>query len=160
MSENYETKDVAGIDNPEVGHEKRDINVRIVVGFGVSLLIAAIIIHVFVWLLFGVYGNLEMRGYPREFPLVQSGQVRLPPAPRLQDKPREDLKEMRRQENELLDSYTWINQQTGAVRVPIADAMKRVVDQGLPVTDQPAPPPPDAPTSSSSGRALAPAPKR
>ncbi len=160
MSENDDTRDVTGIENAEAGHEKRDINVRIVVGFAASLVIAALVIHVFVWLLFGVYGNLQTPGYPREFPLVQTSEVRLPPSPRLQVKPREDLKAMRRQEDQLLNSYTWVNQQAGTVRIPIDEAMKRVLEQGLPVADQPAPPPQAQPASSSSGRTLGPAPKQ
>ncbi len=160
MSENDETQDVSHVDNPEIGHEKRDINVRIVVGFAASLVIAAIVIHFFVWLLFGLYGRLDTAGYPREFPLVQSGEIRLPPEPRLQDKPREDLKAMRRQENELLHSYTWINQQSGAVRIPIDEAMKRVMEQGFPVSDHPSPPSPAMPTGPSSGRVVEPAPEK
>ena len=108
---------------------------------------------------FDVFSGLNAAGYPREFPLVQTGQVRLPPAPRLQDKPREDLKQLRRHENELLNGYTWINQATGAVRVPIDDAMQQVLDQGFPVEQQEAPPA-AAPRGSSSGRTVETAVKR
>ncbi len=137
MDDEYKEQDVSKVDNPEVAHETRDINVRIVVGFAGALVVAAILIPVFVWLLFAVYGHLETPGYPREFPLVQTSEVRLPPSPRLQDKPREDLKVFRKQEDELLNSYTWINQQTGAVRIPIWQAMNQVMQQGFPVAEQP-----------------------
>lgn len=129
--------DLEKIDNPEVAHETTDINVRIVVGFGASLVVAAVIVHLLVWLLFDVFGGLNTASYPRDYPLAQAGEMRLPPAPRLQDKPREDLKQLRRGEDELLNSYTWIDQNTGAVRIPIGEAMKRVLDQGVPVADQP-----------------------
>jgi hypothetical protein len=142
MDKNYQSRDVSHIDNPEAAHEKRDIDVRVVVGFASALVIAGIVIHVFLWLLFDFFGHLETRGYPREYPMVQTTEMRLPPSPRLQDKPREDLKALRRQEDELLNSYTWINQQTGAVRIPIGEAMKMVVQQGFPVAPQPAPPAP------------------
>ncbi len=137
MDDNYEIQDVSHADNPGVAHEKRDINVRIVVGFGAALVVAAILIHLFVWLLFDLYGGLETHRYPREYPLVQTSEVRLPPSPRLQDKPREDLKVFRKQEDDLLNSYTWINQQTGAVRIPIWQAMNQVMQQGFPVAEQP-----------------------
>ena len=156
MDEKHEAQDVSHVDNPEVAHEKRDINVRIVVGFGAALVVAAIVIHLFVWLLFDLYGHLETPGYPREFPLVQTSEVRLPPSPRLQDKPREDLKALRKQEDELLNSYTWINQQTGAVRIPIWQAMNQVMQQGFPVAEQAPPQQPGPPDDSRSGRAQAP----
>ncbi len=159
MDDKYEVQDVSGVDNPEVGHEKRDINVRIVVGFAAALVIAGIVIHVFLWLLFDFYGHLETPGYPREFPLVQTSEVRLPPSPRLQDKPREDLKEFRKQEDQLLNSYTWINQQTGAVRIPIWQAMNQVMQQGFPVAPQ-QPPATGLPEVSSSGRTSEPPIKR
>jgi len=160
MDDKHPTQDVSQGDNPEVAHEKRDINVRIVVGFGAALVVAAIIIHLFVWLLFGFYGKLETPGYPREFPLVQTSEVRLPPSPRLQDKPREDLKAFRKQEDELLNSYTWINQETGAVRIPIWQAMSQVMQQGFPVAEQPAPGAAAVPEAPSSGNTSQPAVKR
>jgi hypothetical protein len=155
MDDKHPAQDVSHADNPEVGHEKRDIDVRIVVGFAGALVIAAIVIHLFVWLMFDFYGKLQTPGYPREFPLVQTSEVRLPPSPRLQVKPREDLKAFRKQEDELLNSYTWINQQTGAVRIPIWQAMNQVMQQGFPVAEQPATPQ-GMPEGSSSGRTLAP----
>ena len=160
MDDKHKTQDVSGVENPEVGHEKRDVNLRIVVGFGLALTIAAIVIHLFVWVLFDVFGRFEAQSALREFPLAQTSEVRLPPSPRLQDKPREDLKALRRHEDELLNSYTWLNQQTGAVRVPINEAMKRVVQQGFPVAEQPAAPGAPAPGESSSGRTLEPPVKR
>ncbi len=159
MDDIERTRDLAQIDNPEVGHEKTDINARIVVGFGAALAFAALVIHVVVWLLFGVFGGLNASPYPREYPLVQTGQIRLPPNPRLQDKPREDLKALRRHEDQLLNGYTWINQATGAVRIPIGDAMKEVLNQGFPVEEQQAPPA-QLPTTSSSGRTGEPSVKR
>jgi len=130
---------VADVEPAEAAHEKRDIDIRIIVGFAVSLVIAAIVVHVLIWLLFGVYGRLETGTQPREFPMAQTGALRLPPSPRLQEKPREELKAFRRQEDDLLNSYTWINKETGAVRIPIWQAMSQVVQQGFPVAE-PAPP--------------------
>ncbi len=160
MEEQPRVHDVSDVDNPEVAHETRDVNVRVIVGFGASLVVAAIIIHLFVWVLFDLFGGLNARAYPREFPLAPAGQLRLPPAPRLQDKPREDLKAMRQHEDELLTGYTWINQSTGAVRIPIEQAMKQVVQQGFPVNTPSVAPEAQLPSGSSSGRTLEPAIKK
>ncbi len=158
MDDKLPKQDGSSIDNPEVAHETRDVNVRIIVGFGASLVIAAILIHLLIWLTFSFFGHLETSAYPREFPAVQTSEIRLPPSPRLQDKPREDLKALRKQEDQLLNSYTWINQQTGAVRIPIWQAMNQVMQQGFPVEEQP--PVEGSPSTSSSGRVLEPSIKR
>jgi hypothetical protein len=160
MDDNYQTQDASDIDNPEVGHEKRDVNVRIIVGFAVSLVVAAIVIHLFIWALFDLFGHLETSTYPAGVAAAQPTQPRLPPSPRLQDKPREDLKALRKQEDSLLNSYTWINHQTGAVRIPIWRAMDQLVRQGFPVTDQPVQGEAAMPRGSSSGRAVEPSAKR
>jgi hypothetical protein len=136
MDDKFRTQNVTDVEPAEVAHEKRDIDIRIIVGFAIALVIAAIVIHLLIWLLFGVFGRLETGTQPREFPMVQTGEVRLPPSPRLQDRPREDLKAFRRQEDELLNSYTWINKQTGAVRIPIWQAMSQAVQQGFPVAER------------------------
>lgn len=152
----HEKKGVPDIDNPEVGHEKRDINIRIIVGFGLSLVVAAIFVYLFIALLFNFFGRLQTTAYPREFPAVQTGEVRLPPSPRLQDKPREDLKALRAHEDELLNGFTWTNRQAGGVRIPIWQAMNQVMQQGLPVAPQPSQEQPSLPSGSSSGRVLEP----
>jgi len=160
MDDMHQTPDGSDIDNPEVGHETRDVNVRIIVGFAVSLVVGAIVIHLFIWVLYGFFGRLETSTYPSGVATARTTEVRLPPNPRLQDKPREDLKALRKQEDSLLNSYTWLNHQTGAVRIPIWQAMDQVVRQGFPVTDQPAQGEPGMPQGSSSGRTAEPPTKR
>ena len=56
----------------------------------------------------------------------------MPPEPRLQTNPREDLRELRAKEDELLGSYGWVDKNAGVVRIPIEDAMKLTVERGLP----------------------------
>jgi hypothetical protein len=148
MDEKQKAGDDAGTGHPAVGHETRDINARIIVGFGVSLVLAAVIINVLVWLLFNAFGSLNQRS-----PAIQPAS--LPPPPRLQAEPREDLKAFRREEDILLHSYTWINRQTGAVRIPIEQAMRKVLEEGLPSRTA-GPPEPGRPEGSASGRFASP----
>ena len=61
------------------------------------------------------------------------------PEPRLQKTPIPDLKAVRAAENQVLDTYGWVDQQKGTVRIPIDQAMDLVVKKGLPV--RPATPP-------------------
>ncbi len=70
----------------------------------------------------------------------------LPPEPRLQTNPREDLLKLRASEDATLDSYGWVDKNLGIVRIPIALAMKLTLERGLPAR-QMAPPvttPPDS----------------
>ena len=56
----------------------------------------------------------------------------MPPEPRLQVDPRQDLSAYREREAALLDGYRWVDKNAGVVRIPIDEAMKRVVERGLP----------------------------
>jgi len=64
------------------------------------------------------------------------------PEPRLQVAPEEDLKAFRNREEAELQSYGWIDKQTGVVRIPIERAMDLLVEKGLPVRGQPGASPP------------------
>jgi hypothetical protein len=59
--------------------------------------------------------------------------------------PREDLRDLRAQENQTLNGYSWVDRNTGVVRIPIADAMKLTIQRGLPSRPQ-QPHPPDGQT--------------
>jgi hypothetical protein len=112
-------------------HETSDINIRGVLGFGFGLLIAAIAIHLLVWLLFLYFAG---RGavVPAQYPLVAGPVNRLPPEPRLQTNPRQDLRDLQATEDRILTTYGWVDKDAGTVRIPIDQAMKLVVQRGLP----------------------------
>jgi hypothetical protein len=59
-------------------------------------------------------------------------QDRLPPEPRLQDTPQEDMNALRAKQNGLLKEYGWVNKEAGIARIPIEEAMRIVVERGLP----------------------------
>lgn len=81
-----ETPDVSHIRNVEVTHEKSDVSVRGVLTFVVVLTIAAIAIHLGMWVLFRYFERQEAKA-PRPGPMALSQQERLPPEPRLQAAP-------------------------------------------------------------------------
>ena len=70
----------------------------------------------------------------------------LPPEPRLQGAPGhqasalEDLREMRRREDEILGSYGWVDQPNGIVHIPIQDAKKLILEKGIASNVKEAPP--------------------
>jgi hypothetical protein len=88
---------------------------------------------VLVWLLYVYFGHVAAVSYSRQYPLASVGPAPLPPAPMLQVKPREELKELRAEEDRILSSYGWVDPANGIVRIPIDRAMKLVLERGLPV---------------------------
>jgi hypothetical protein len=120
---------------PGVHHETSDANVNAVFAFGFGLMIAGIIILFLVWLLFGYFSSREAGSGVREFPLAADQQNRLPPEPRLQTNPRQDLINLRTAEDAILNTYGWVDKTGGVARIPISEAMKLTVERGLPSRD-------------------------
>lgn len=119
-------------DNPDVHHEASDVNVRAILGFGAGLLVAAVLIHLMVWLLFLYFSGRETTRDAADYPLAAGQATRVPPEPRLQTNPREDMRALRAREEEILSSYGWVDKTTGVVRIPIDEAMKLTLQRGLP----------------------------
>lgn len=119
-------------DNPSVHHETTDVNIRGILAFGAALIVVAIIIHVVIWVLFRYMDARQAARIPPQYPLASQQQVRVPPEPRLQTNPREDLRVLRDQERQTLSSYGWVDKNAGVVRIPIDEAMKLTLQRGLP----------------------------
>src|SRR5215831_20261398 len=113
-------------------HEVTDVSLPIVAGFAVGLLVSAALIYLVVWGLFIYFsGQAERRGstigrFTQQLPQP------LPPEPRLQTDPRADLLSLRDAEDRILNTYGWVDRNTGIVRIPIDEAMKLTVERGLP----------------------------
>src|ERR1700692_2304264 len=90
-----------------VHHETSDIDIRGVLRFGLGLLVAGIVIHLAVWLLFLYFTGRPTSPTSLQYPLAQGQENRLPPEPRLQTNPRQDLRDLRASEDAILNSYGW-----------------------------------------------------
>jgi len=124
-------------DNPEVVHEESDVNVRVILAFGAGLAVVALIVHVFLWWLQGSYTTRTERAQSVVYPMAVGQQDQLPPEPRLQDNPQQELRDLRAKQESLLTGYGWVNKEAGIARIPIEDAMRMVVERGLPVRETP-----------------------
>jgi len=114
-----------------VDHETSDVNIRAIFGFAIGLTVASVVIAFAVWLLFQYFSARESQATFMEYPLATQ-ESRLPPEPRLQTNPRQDLSDMRAREEQALQSYGWVDKNAGVVRIPIERAMQLVVERGLP----------------------------
>jgi hypothetical protein len=95
------------------------------------LFFSCVIIFLVVW---GMMHYFELHE-----PAKTAGQANLPvtnseefPKPRLQIKGAVDLATLRAAEEANLDSYGWIDRNSGTVRIPIDRAMQLLVERGLP----------------------------
>ena len=116
--------------NAGARHEKRDANIRSLVMFGVGLFMTLCATIILMIKLFNYFTSSQELGPPAS-PFANTRA--LPPGPRLQVEPREDLKQIRDAQESLLHHYRWIDQKSGVVRIPIERAMELIVQRGLPV---------------------------
>ncbi len=122
-------------DNVEVVHEESDVNVGAILRYGVGLLVVAAVVHVFLWWLLGVYERQDERAQTQVYPLAAGQQDQLPPLPRFQENPQQEMRDLRAKQKALLEGYGWVNKEAGVARIPIEDAMRMVVERGLPARE-------------------------
>ena len=123
-------------ESAETHHETSDVNIRGILGFGLGLIVIGIVLHFAVWVLFTYFNSRETSSAAPEFPLAVSQGTRVPPEPRLQIHPREDLQDLRASEDAILNSYGWVDKNAGIVRIPIDEAMKLILQRGLPARQE------------------------
>ena len=124
-------------DNVDVVHEESDVDVSAILRYGLALLGVALVVHVCLWWLLGVFERQNERRQTQVYPMAASEQNRLPPVPRFQENPQQELRELRAKQKAQLEGYGWVNKDAGIARIPIEDAMKIVIQRGLPVREAP-----------------------
>jgi len=124
------TKSDRGQTNPEVTYEKRDVNTRTILIFVAGLFAVLVVTFVSMRGLFGYFSATQNLG-PGASPFDNSRA--LPPTPRLQVDPAVDLEQVRGTQEEMLNSYGWVDKASGTVRVPIDRAMDLLTERKLPV---------------------------
>jgi hypothetical protein len=113
-------------------HEPNTVNIPSVVMFLVALAAAVVVVALLMRGLLRYFDARKAQEAPPPSPLAPG--VRTPPEPRLQGapgsvgSPAEDIRRFREQEDQMLNSYGWIDQQNGIIRIPIEQA-KRMIEQ-------------------------------
>jgi len=137
-----------GPGHPELRYEQTDVRPAAVVRFAIGLVVVIAVASVALLGLFAVFAKQQRRHDPPPPPLARpSGDV--PPMPRLQVTPLQDLEQVRSQAEEELNSYGWVDARAGIVRIKIDDAIRILAQRGLP-SAAPSPaslPSPSAPPS-------------
>src|SRR2546426_2246087 len=130
----------------EMDFEREDLTPKPILVFLGSLAVGCVLVY---FLLRGMYSYLdsyENHHQPVQSPLVQQttvdtrivspGDITKFPQPRLEGDERREIDDFREQEEQTLNSYGWVDQQAGVVRIPIDRAMQLMAQRGLPTRPQ------------------------
>jgi hypothetical protein len=154
--------------NPEVDYERADLSARGIVLFLVGLLVAGVFIELVLWGMFRFMAKSEVL-FPQPKPNPMMSAQKLAPAPtgrsvlqnapavdtsifpepRLQTGDAADMEKFLAAEQKTLNPDRPFMDQTGAVHIPISQAMKLIEERGLPV--RPNAPPPEVNTQTDAG---------
>lgn len=135
--------------NEEVRFERRDLSPKVILG---SLFALAVFVAIVYFIVLGTYkfGDWYERTHqaaqnPMAEPAEANTRDTNPEAvtaridknfsqPRLETNERIEINDFRLQEEQKLDTYGWVDQQGGAVRIPIDRAMDLIAQRGLNTT--------------------------
>jgi hypothetical protein len=124
--------------NPTVAHEHTDADSRAITRFGIGLAFIVVVSQLLLWWVFDHFSARETKLSPHVSAIIKAQAPTLPPEPRLQGNapldvlPRVDLQQMRREEEDALNHYAWVDPDHGVVRLPIQRALELVAQNGLP----------------------------
>jgi hypothetical protein len=132
--------------NEEVDFEREDLGAKPILIFLLALTIACVLVALALKGLYSYLDAYENRHQPVQNPLVQQtttdtrtverGDIKKFPQPRLESDETTEINAFRLQEEQALNSYGWVDEQAGVVRIPIDRAMALVAQRGLPTRPQ------------------------
>lgn len=114
-----------------VGHETRDVRFRPIVIAAVALVVVTAAVAQSMRVLLNFFASRESRASAPASPLAGAYGRHVPPEPRLQTHPVEDLERLRALESAALGTYEWVDREAGLVRIPIERAMDVLAERGL-----------------------------
>jgi hypothetical protein len=109
------------------GHEQSEVSVRLIV---VSLAFLAVATAIVFVLVVGIFRYFYASYSTEE--ATRLSQPVVPPEPRIEVAPYEQLQQLRIKEDHILSTYAYVDKATGVVRVPIDRAIDMLAAKGLP----------------------------
>ena len=113
------------------GYEVSDAKVAPLLRWGAILAIITAASFALMMALVAFFTDEAKRTAKAPPPMMRSG-VQIPPEPRLQVNPNQELGRIRAEESALLHGYGWVDRDDGVVRIPIERAIDLLVERGLP----------------------------
>jgi hypothetical protein len=136
------------------GYERQDLSAQSVFAFLISLVVGGVIVYFIVWGLYHFMDARQRRHQPQQSPLIKQvetdtrvvspDEINKFPQPRLERNERIEINDFRLKEEQTLNSYGWVDEKAGVVRIPIERAMELVAQRGLPTTPKAGTIPPSA----------------
>lgn len=114
-------------------HDEGDIHYGVIFKFVLYLAIFVAIVQMFTFVVMQRIDSRMVAEQEIRYPLSGEQGERLPPTPRLQTLPREEMTALREVWRQGLEGYSWVDKNAGTVRIPIEIAMRRVLERGLAV---------------------------
>lgn len=131
----------AGVDAEDLraGYQRRDMSSAVVIAGALGLLCILGVVFVLVTVFeSAVTGTPPSVSRPQDLIGGLTGPSQpTPPAPALEAQPGQSLQPYLAAEQQKLNSYRWVDRQSGVVAVPIDRAMDLVAQRGLPARDAP-----------------------
>lgn len=118
------------------GYEQRDVNVPGLLKFGFWMAVVLVITFFGMRWTFDYFSRTQSVG---ALPAPFAAERQLPPNPRLQVTPHLDLQMYCQGQEQRVNTYGWIDQRLGVVRIPVDRAMDLVLQHGLPARPAQAP---------------------
>ena len=106
-----------------------ELNLRALTLFAVALIGVLVAMAALMWVLSGALRSRLVSQDPPPPTLPAARTQPLPPEPRLQARPEDDLRLMREEEDLLLTTFDWVDQAAGVARVPIATAIDLLAEE-------------------------------
>ena len=116
----------------ELGYETRDINLRTITIWIAGLFIGG---GVTAFITLGVYWlfvEQDVKNVSPGTPVVNQRKLPPPGYPRLQQLPKVEIGDFRKEEDDRVLGYAWRDKQKGVVRIPVDKAIDLVLQKGLP----------------------------
>ena len=133
-------------DGGHAGYETTDADIRPLIRFAVFLTLITLSIAAATVGFYSFLDAREERDKAPRYPLTAGVERPMPPAPRLQTYPFDDIKALRREDAQQVDHYGWVDKNAGTVRIPVSRAIELLAERGLPHrTEAETTPAPNAP---------------
>ena len=132
--------------NEEMDFEREDLGAKPILIFLLSLTIGCVLVALVLKGLYSYLDTYEGRHQPVQNPLarsttadtriVEQGDIKNFPQPRLETDETTEINNFRMQEEQTLNSYGWVDHSAGVVHIPIDRAMQLLAQRGLPTRPQ------------------------
>ena len=135
MADNRDIQhDRPDLNDPEQRFEHRDVNIWAIGKVAIGLVLTTIASML---LVLGVFRYFEVEENAKQVPPAAGFTAgKLPPEPRLLENEPANLQQYRAAENQVLNGYQWVDQKKGLVKIPVDQAIDRLVQKGLPARAQ------------------------